>query len=67
MPTYDLICHDCNERFELFLLRLLKESDKRCPSCGSSRVRPGVGGGILGAGTAQSKGDVSCSGGGSFG
>lgn len=66
MPTYDLQCDACGERFELFLLRLLRDSDRVCPSCGANQVRPGVGGGILGSGTTQSKG-TSCSTAHSFG
>ncbi|GAB4275481.1 MAG: hypothetical protein Kow0056_05090 [Coriobacteriia bacterium] len=46
MPTYELTCDDCGERFERFLTRLLREQDKVCPSCGSRDVRTGVGGGF---------------------
>ncbi|MDP2401451.1 MAG: zinc ribbon domain-containing protein [Actinomycetota bacterium] len=51
MPTYELTCHDCGERFELFLMRMLRDADKVCPSCGSVCVQQGVGGGYLGSGT----------------
>lgn len=60
MPTYELICDDCGSRFERFLTRLLRREDRVCPECGSRRVRSGVGGGVLGAGTAPSK-SVTCS------
>ena len=66
MPTYELRCDDCGAAWDLFLLRLLKDADKICPECGSSHVRPGVGGGILGSGARQSAAPASC-GGGSFG
>jgi putative FmdB family regulatory protein len=39
MPTYQLICDDCGKDFEFFLTRVLRETDKVCPSCGSSKVR----------------------------
>ncbi|MBA4370111.1 MAG: hypothetical protein C0418_00840 [Coriobacteriaceae bacterium] len=47
MPTYDLTCDECGERFERFLTRMLREQDRVCPRCGSSKVRPGPGGGFL--------------------
>lgn len=39
MPTYGLKCTECGKKFELFLLRLLKEKDKVCPSCQSREVK----------------------------
>ncbi|PKQ37184.1 MAG: hypothetical protein CVT59_08995 [Actinobacteria bacterium HGW-Actinobacteria-1] len=48
VPTYELKCVDCGSRFERFLMRLLRETDKVCPVCGSQNVSAGVGGGILG-------------------
>jgi putative FmdB family regulatory protein len=55
MPTYDLKCNECGERFERFLKRFLSDEDRVCPHCGSRDVRTGVGGGVLGVGTAPSK------------
>lgn len=59
MPTYDLECRDCGERFEKFLTRFLSDVDRCCPRCGSSDVRTGVGGGVLGIGT-KSSSQTSC-------
>lgn len=59
MPTYELTCHDCGERFETFLMRMLRDADKICPSCGSDRVQQGVGGGYLGSGTAAARDGLS--------
>lgn len=47
MPTYDLTCQDCGERFERFLPRLIRDADRVCVYCGSSKVVTGVGGGFL--------------------
>ncbi len=46
MPTYELTCRACGTRFERFLARLLRDEDKVCPSCGSTDVQQGVGGGF---------------------
>jgi putative FmdB family regulatory protein len=45
MPTYELHCKECGHRFDRFLMRLIRESDKVCPECGSTQVAQGVGGG----------------------
>lgn len=47
VPTYGLRCSECGHEFDRFLTRLLRESDKICPECGSTRVSAGVGGGFL--------------------
>ncbi len=47
MPTYELTCRACGTRFERFLARMLRDEDKVCPSCGSTDVRQGVGGGYV--------------------
>ncbi|MDI6717178.1 MAG: zinc ribbon domain-containing protein [Actinomycetota bacterium] len=39
MPTYQFVCEDCGKDFEFFLTRLLRDADKVCPSCGSTRVK----------------------------
>jgi len=46
MPTYELHCKECGHRFDRFLMRLLRESDRVCPECGSTNVEAGVGGGF---------------------
>ncbi len=40
MPTYDFLCRSCNERFEIFLTRIIRDDDKRCPKCGGSDIAP---------------------------
>jgi putative FmdB family regulatory protein len=47
MPTYELTCDECGNRFERFLTRILRTDDKVCPSCGSMRVTEGFGGGYV--------------------
>ncbi len=39
MATYDFVCHNCANEFEVFVSGFLKETDKRCPNCGSTDVR----------------------------
>lgn len=34
MPTYDLECHGCGLRFEVFRQGFLRDEDRACPSCG---------------------------------
>ncbi len=51
MPTYELTCRVCGHRFDLFLMRLLRNEDLLCPQCGARDIERGVGGGILGSGT----------------
>lgn len=47
MPTYDLTCSHCGHRFELFVMRLLRDDDLVCPECGSTEVKKGFGGGYV--------------------
>lgn len=60
MPTYALTCAECGNRFEIFLMRIIRDADKVCPKCGSSSVSTGVGGGVLGtkAGSVSSCGPI---------
>ena len=60
LPTYELICQVCGERFDRFLTRLLREEDRVCPVCGSTQVQSGFGGGILGKGTGAGTPSSSC-------
>jgi putative FmdB family regulatory protein len=39
MPTYQFICESCGKDFEFFLTRMLRDEDKICPSCGSSKIK----------------------------
>lgn len=65
MPTYDLKCQDCGERFERFLRRLIRAEDRICPRCGSGRVSAGPGGGFvsLGRSSRSAGGGDACAGG----
>jgi len=56
MPTYELACRECGQRFDKFLMRVLRNDDLVCPECGSTDVARGVGGGFLGSGTRTSGG-----------
>jgi putative FmdB family regulatory protein len=63
MPTYELTCTDCGKRYEIFLLRMLKNEDLVCPACGSTSIRRGIGGGVLSSSTkSASSGDAGCAG-----
>ncbi len=48
VPTYALACPECGNRFELFLMRIIRDADKVCPECGSRDVTTGIGGGVIG-------------------
>lgn len=39
MPTYQFVCDDCGSDYEFFLMRMLRDTDKVCPKCGSTNVR----------------------------
>ena len=39
MPSYDLICDDCEHRFEAFRQGFLREEDRVCPECGATAAR----------------------------
>ncbi len=62
MPTYELTCRVCGHRFDLFLMRLLRNEDLVCPECGSTEIDRGVGGGVLGSGTRSTLGGASVGG-----
>jgi putative FmdB family regulatory protein len=47
VPTYELQCRQCGHRFDRFVMRLLRDSDKVCPECGSTEVEAGIGGGFV--------------------
>jgi putative FmdB family regulatory protein len=38
MPTYDLECHHCGLRFEIFRQGFMRDEDRVCAGCGSTRV-----------------------------
>ncbi|MBN2404352.1 MAG: zinc ribbon domain-containing protein [Coriobacteriia bacterium] len=42
-----MTCSSCGTRFERFLMRMLRQEDKVCPSCGSTEVTTGLGGGYV--------------------
>ncbi len=39
MASYDFVCMDCGDSFELFVHGFIKDEQKRCPACGSASVR----------------------------
>jgi putative FmdB family regulatory protein len=39
MASYDLVCEDCGNSFEVFRQGFLKDEDRVCPECGSADVR----------------------------
>ncbi|MBM3635183.1 MAG: zinc ribbon domain-containing protein [Actinobacteria bacterium] len=38
MPTYDLECHGCGLRFEVFRQGFLRDEDLACAACGATDV-----------------------------
>lgn len=53
MPTYEYKCNKCNETYSLFVMRLPREAEKKCPYCGSDDVKQvpaSCGGFIFGSG-----------------
>lgn len=49
MPTYEYKCDKCNERYSLFVMRMPRDAEKRCPYCGSQDVKqvPAGGSGFI--------------------
>jgi len=39
MLTLDLVCGKCRHSFQIRAATTLKDEEKRCPECGSDRVR----------------------------
>jgi putative FmdB family regulatory protein len=39
VASFDLICDKCGYDFEVFRQGFLKDEDRVCPSCGSTKVR----------------------------
>lgn len=39
MPSYDMACTPCGERFEVFRQGFLRDEDRRCPNCESVDVQ----------------------------
>ena len=37
MPSYDLVCQDCNQKFSVFCA-ISKKQEQKCPQCGSSNL-----------------------------
>lgn len=60
MPTYDLKCQDCGERFERFLMRIIRDEDRVCPRCGSASVTTGPGGGSVSFGRSAGGSSSGC-------
>lgn len=47
MPTYDFVCEECGKSFEVFRMRTLRDDEKVCDACGSTRVRQKISGGFF--------------------
>ena len=63
MATYDLVCDQCGDAFEVFRQGFLRDEDKVCPACGSTDVRQkfssflrSLGGGEAGGGCSAASG-----------
>lgn len=67
MPTYELRCKECDHRFDVFVMRMLRNDDCLCPECGSREVIRGVGGGFGMAGVRSERADYTSCGSGGFG
>ncbi len=39
MPTYEYRCNNCNETYSLFVMRMPRDEEKKCPYCGSEDVK----------------------------
>jgi putative FmdB family regulatory protein len=39
VASYDLVCQECGNAFEVFRQGFLRDDDKICPACGSTDVR----------------------------
>jgi putative FmdB family regulatory protein len=39
MATYDLVCLQCGNDFEVFVPGFIKDEDRQCPACGSFKTR----------------------------
>jgi putative FmdB family regulatory protein len=42
MPIYEYRCEECDEKFELFVRSIAKQTSSACPKCGSQRVRKDI-------------------------
>jgi putative FmdB family regulatory protein len=39
MATYEFVCSDCENEYEVYVQGFLKEHDRACPKCGSENTR----------------------------
>lgn len=39
MSTYDMVCAECQNAFEVYRQGELRDKDKACPQCGSTETR----------------------------
>ena len=39
MASYDLVCNECGNEFEVYVQGFLKDGDRVCPECDSAEVR----------------------------
>jgi putative FmdB family regulatory protein len=54
MPIYEYRCHECDERFELFVRSSAQQAAPVCPKCGSPNVKKAVS--LIGIGGTSSRG-----------
>lgn len=62
MPTYDLECRSCGERFEFFRPGFLRDEDRDCPGCGAEGAEQRLTAGFV-AGVSAGAGGVALGGG----
>ena len=67
MATYDFVCQQCANEFEVFVSGFLKDKDKRCPQCRSTDVRQKFSSFLRNIGSGTTGGDCSPPRGGGFG
>lgn len=39
MPIYEYVCHDCEQNFDLLIMRRDEADSQICPHCGSKQVQ----------------------------
>jgi putative FmdB family regulatory protein len=42
MPVYEYHCDKCGKNFDLFVRSATRESEPKCPQCGSSEVKKAI-------------------------
>jgi putative FmdB family regulatory protein len=39
MATYEFVCSECENEYEVYVQGFLKDQDRDCPKCGSANTR----------------------------